>query len=106
MTEKRFESYSAVTVKQVVFFVVLMMTLIFSSFALIYSIHLSRKLFNELQELQKHRDQLQIDWGRLLLEQSTWGAYSRIEQIARSQLGMKAPDTKDIVLIERVMDHD
>jgi len=35
---------------------------------------------------------LQEDYGRLLLEQSTWASHHRVEKVARKDLGMRAPD--------------
>ena len=40
------------------------------------------------------------EWGRLVLEQSTWTAYSRIERIATEQLGMKVPEPSDVILVQ------
>nr|WP_264696365.1 cell division protein FtsL [Candidatus Nitrosacidococcus sp. I8] len=62
--------------------------------------HQNRKQFMELQKLYKARDQLDDEWGRLLLEQSTLVRQGRIEQIAREKLGMVAPDSTQIVVIK------
>ena len=35
---------------------------------------------------------LQEDYGRLILEQSTWASHYRVEKVARSDLDMQAPD--------------
>ncbi len=61
--------------------------------------HEGRKLFAELQELERIRDELNEEWGRLQLEQATWGTHSRVEELAISKLGMTRPDTKTIVLV-------
>jgi cell division protein FtsL len=45
---------------------------------------------------------LQVQWGQYLLERSTWAAYSRVEQVAVSELNMKAPVSTEIVMIRRV----
>ena len=60
--------------------------------------HETRKLFIEIQDLEKTRDQLNEEWGRLQLEQSTWATDDRIESFARMQLGMKNPERKFMVL--------
>ena len=36
---------------------------------------------------------------RLQLEQATWAESNRIDQIARSRLGMKFPETGEIVVV-------
>ena len=72
-----------------------------SALSLVYSKHQSRKLFVEVQQLQKQIDELDIDWGRLQLEQSAWSAHSRIERIARKRLNMKPPAANEIVYISQ-----
>ena len=72
-----------------------------SAIAVIYSKHHSRKLFVELQHVRKQIDELNIEWGRLQLEQSAWSAHGRIESIARKRLGMKLPDANEIVYIRQ-----
>lgn len=63
--------------------------------------HETRRLFTEIQELEKIRDQLNEEWGRLQLEQSTWATDDRIESFARTRLGMKAPDDNSMVLLAK-----
>ena len=55
----------------------------------------------ELQKLELARDQLNEEWGRLQLEQSTWATDDRIERIAREKLNMQNPDTSLIVLLAK-----
>lgn len=61
--------------------------------------HQHRQLFVQLTALEHVRDELEIDFGRLQLEQATWAEANRIDQIARSKLGMKFPQAADIVVI-------
>ncbi len=61
--------------------------------------HDSRKIFVEIQSLEQIRDDLNEEWTRLLLEQSTWATDARIENISRNQLGMISPDQNTRVLI-------
>ncbi len=53
--------------------------------------HNARNHFIELQVLENTRDQLDEEWGRLQLEQSTWAISDRIENLARQELGMYEP---------------
>jgi cell division protein FtsL len=62
-----------------------------SAIQLVIVRHESRQRFIELQALQEQANQLNKEWGQLLLEQATWGAHSRVEQIAREQLRMVVP---------------
>lgn len=61
--------------------------------------HEHRQLFVQLTRLEHARDELNIDFGRLQLEQATWAEANRIDQIARTRLGMQFPETADIVVI-------
>ena len=63
-----------------------------STFAVIYSTHACRTLYAQLQVLESAQWYLQEDYGRLLLEQSTWASHYRVEKVARGDLDMQAPD--------------
>ena len=79
----------------------LLLTLVMlSAFGVIYTKHETRKTFVEIQQLHKHIDELNVEWGRLQLEQGTWSAHGRVEAIARSQLKMQLPDTNSVVYIQ------
>jgi len=61
--------------------------------------HDARQRFVELEELNRERDRLQIDWGRLQLEQSTWATHPRIESLARERLKLAVPEDKQVVIV-------
>lgn len=63
--------------------------------------HDNRKHFRELQVLEKQREHLDIEWGRLELEQGAWTTHSRIEALAADRLGMKMPQMGDTVMVNR-----
>lgn len=71
-----------------------------SAIALVYTKHESRKLFVELERLSDERDELNIEWGQLQIEQSTWATHGRIEQIATDELKLTRPAVEDIYVIE------
>ena len=58
--------------------------------------HETRELFLVLQELRAQQNELDREWGQLLLEQGTWGTHGRIEDIAREKLNMTLPDTETV----------
>lgn len=62
-----------------------------SAVATVYAKHESRKLYSELQVLQRERDQLEMEWGQLQIEQSTWSTHARVERMAREEIGMGEP---------------
>ena len=70
-----------------------------SALALIQSSHRSRKLFGELQDLRREAMQLDEEWGRLLLEQSTWASPDRVQRLAEDKLKMKAPDMREVKMV-------
>ena len=74
---------------------------VISSMALVYTKHESRKLFVELEQLTHERDELNIEWGQLQIEQSTWAQHARIEQVATDDLSLVRPETTEIFVIER-----
>lgn len=60
----------------------------------------NRSLFIELQALRKQKDGLDREWGQLLLEQGTWGAHGRVEEIARNRLEMTVPGQQQIIRVK------
>jgi len=70
-----------------------------SALAVVYAVHRNRAQFVQLQQAQRERDQLNVEWGQLQLEQSAWATHGRIEQAARDKLDMKTPDSDDIVVV-------
>ena len=74
---------------------------VMSAIALIYAKHESRKLFVELEALTTERDELNIEWGQLQIEQSTWATHALIERIATEELSLVRPKPTKIYVIER-----
>ncbi len=72
-----------------------------SALAVVHTTHASRKLFVEILSLQQVQDRLDVEWGQLLLEQSTWATHGRLEHIASSRLGMHLPPADSIVILRR-----
>lgn len=78
---------------------VLMLLVMASAIACIYAKHESRKQFTELQRLIEERDRMEVDWGRLQIEQGTWSTYARVEQVAREKMNMRLPRAEQINLL-------
>ena len=74
---------------------------VMSAMALIYTKHESRKLFVELEQLTRERDALNIEWGQLQIEQSTFATHARIERVAAEELSLVRPRSTEIYVIER-----
>lgn len=69
--------------------------------SVVQTTHDNRFSFNELQELRASANQLDVEWGQLLLEQSTFGVEGRIESKAITQLQMKVPEIASIVMVKK-----
>jgi len=70
-----------------------------SGLLVVKTTHQNRFTFNDLQELKDEAVELDVAWGQLLIEQSTFGVEGRIEQKAVEQLEMRIPETSDIVMV-------
>lgn len=70
-----------------------------SAVAVTYASHTSRKYLNELFDATQLRDQAQTEWGRFVLEQSTWTAHNRIESLAVSELKMYIPEAAAVRMV-------
>lgn len=78
---------------------VLIIACVASAIGGIYARHRHRLLFVELTRLEKARDELNIEFGRLQLEQATVAESNRVDQVARLRLGMKFPEAGDVVVV-------
>ncbi len=79
--------------------VLLLATVLGSGLAVVNVTHANRFAFNELQELKEEAVDLNVAWGQLLIEQSTFGLEGRIESKAAEQLQMQLPEVNDIVMV-------
>ena len=71
-----------------------------SAIAVTYYAHLHRQLVNALYDELHERDKVQAEWGRLVLEQSTWTAHNRIETLASERLNMRIPEAGEVRLVK------
>jgi cell division protein FtsL len=73
--------------------------LVVCALGLVTSQHVSRKLFVELQKEQEMAKHLEVEYGQLQLEQSTWAMHSRVEKIAANSLQMRVPPAARVHLV-------
>jgi cell division protein FtsL len=85
--------------------IILLLILMICALGLISSQHQTRKLFIELQKEQEREKQLNVEWGQLQLEQSTWATHARVENIATRALGMQLPELKKVRTVALENDH-
>ena len=79
--------------------VLLLCLAIACALGVVTSQHKARKLFVELQKEQELARQMEVEWGQLQLEQSTWAMPTRVEKIAAQQLQMQLPKGDKIQFI-------
>jgi cell division protein FtsL len=70
-----------------------------SGLSVVYMSYENRFLFNELQQLKSQANNLDVQWGQLLIEQSTFGLEGRIEQKATEELHLHVPELERIVMV-------
>lgn len=86
-------------VRRYLLHIVLGISVLVTAIGVVYSKHETRRLFVTLQNLEAERDAMNIDWGRLQLEQSTWATHSRVATTAEKKLDMVVPDMNDITIV-------
>jgi len=77
----------------------LVMVGIACALGIVTSQHMARKLFMTLENEKETERKLEVEWGRLQLEQSTLIMHGRIERIAKGHLKMVVPAATDIQVI-------
>ena len=80
---------------------ILLAVLTVCALGLVTSQHEARKLFVELEEEQERSRTLDVEYGQLQLEASTWAMHGRVERVASQALHMRAPDAKRIQIVPR-----
>lgn len=78
---------------------ILLVLVVVSAFSVIYYTHVNRQTTSELEQLFTQRDELDIEWRNLLLEQNSLAEHSAIESKAKKLLNMKRPDAKSEIII-------
>ena len=79
---------------------ILLVAIVVSSLAVVYSRHQDRKLFIELQGLGYEKDAMDVEYGQLQLEQSTLTTHGKVEHAARTRLGMISPAAQQVQIIK------
>ena len=80
--------------------VVLLLAIMASGIAVVYARQQHRQAYIELNRLVKQRDESNLEFSRLQLEQATWAETNRIEQVATQRLGMVSPQGDNVVVLQ------
>ncbi|MFN0315556.1 MAG: cell division protein FtsL [Burkholderiales bacterium] len=78
---------------------VLLAILLSSAAGLVTSQHQARKLYAELEREQQTTKQIEVEWGQLQIEQSTFSMHSHIEKVAASRLRMATPAGQQVQML-------
>ena len=71
-----------------------------SGVAVVYARQQHRQAYVQLTRLLKQRDEINIEFSRLQLEQATWAETNRIEQVATERLGMSFPARSELLVVK------
>lgn len=82
-----------------VFSAVLAGFVVASALSVAFSAHQTRNMYRDLQQLEKDFDDLEHEYEKLLLEQSAWADYTRVDQLAQDRLSMAAPAPSTTVVL-------
>ena len=77
----------------------LVVVLIASCMALVLVRYESRVAYAELHQLDTERDDLNVEYGRLLLERATWSMHDHVAQAAGERLSMKKPERDSVLTV-------
>ena len=80
---------------------VLWMLVLISALAVAFVSHLCRQKYDQLTALEREKNQLQVAYGKYLLEESGWGSLQRIESMAADKLKMHSPQPEDIIMVKQ-----
>lgn len=83
-----------------VVFCALLTAVTLTALGVVYTTYTSRHLLNSLQDLEKQRNRLQVEWSQLLLEQASLVAQGKVEDTAIAELGMEVPDMNKVVVFK------
>jgi cell division protein FtsL len=92
---------SAVTGRSSAQIALLWIVVLISALAVAYASHVCRQKYDQLTALEREKNQLQVAYGKYLLEQSAWGSLQRIETMAKEGLDMHSPQPQEIIMVKR-----
>ena len=85
--------------KTKILLMLLVAAVLVSALGVVNAKHKNRFEFSQLQLLLKQKQQIEIEWGQLQLEQATWATHGRIEEMARGKLEMQLPSLDKVEII-------
>ena len=86
-------------IRKVATYGILVAILFVSALMVVFEVYEYRHDYRQITTYLKEQDDLNAEWGRLLIEQQTFGATSQIGTRAVTQLRMYSPPASDTVVI-------
>ena len=78
----------------------LLLLLLVSAFAVIYSKYYSRLLYIDIGQQERVLDQYEVEWGQMQLELTTLADQNRVEQVAIKGLHLVMPVREKTIYIK------
>ncbi|MFC3907860.1 cell division protein FtsL [Legionella dresdenensis] len=85
---------------QVCLLLTLLLAVLVSAIVVVYTTNEQRSSFSQLQQLEQQMNQLQLQWGQLLLEQASLATPARVEAMAVKELRMHLPADKETFVLQ------
>ena len=85
--------------KKLIAYVILLVLVFISAMMVVFQVFEYRHDYREMSSFMRERDDLNAEWGRLLIEQQTFGATAQIGTRAVTQLRMYSPPAAQTVVI-------
>lgn len=79
----------------------LLLSVVASGLSVVYAKYLSRIYFFQLEALRVEREELNVDWRRLQLEEGAVATHSQVERKANEELEMRLPNVDEVVVLRR-----
>jgi cell division protein FtsL len=79
---------------------ILLLAVLSSALAVVYTTNEQRLHISQLQQLEQHAHELQLQWGQLLLEQASLATSARVERLAVEKLNMHLPKADQTYLLQ------
>ncbi len=89
--------------KKTISYIILLVLVFVSALMVVFQVFEYRHDYRELSAFTREKDDLNAEWGRLLIEQQTFGATAQIGTRAVTQLRMYSPPATQTVVISLPM---
>ena len=100
VVEKKAEKLA---MKKIISYIILLVLVFVSAIMVVFQVFEYRHDYRELSAFNREKDDLNAEWGRLLIEQQTFGATTQIGTRAVTQLRMYSPPVAQTIVISLPM---